>query len=88
MCNFLQEVKQRSPAYWLPRGFAQLLSYMLQNCFLRDDIICSEVAPAISNTNHRSAFLDLSTGQTEDGLYPAEVPLYQMTRTYVKGYGN
>lgn len=61
-----------------------LLSYMLQHCFLRDGIICSDLALTISNTNHRTAFLDLPTGQTNEGTSPAEVLLSQMTLTYGK----
>jgi hypothetical protein len=61
-----------------------LLSYMLQHCFLRDGIIRSELAPTISNTNHQTAFLDLPTGQTNEGTSPAEVLLSQMTLTYGK----
>lgn len=61
---------------------------MLQNHLPRVDTICSGLVPIISNINRERALIGLPTGQTDEDISPAEVPLSQMTLAYVKGYEN
>jgi hypothetical protein len=68
---------------FLLHGLLSVLSYAIQDCLPRDSIICWP-GPHISILNQENALMYLPTGQSDGGIFSAEVPSSDMTLAYVK----